>query len=341
MSSYESLLEAYNEEEKFSNVSFEEMGQMINSLTDFVNEEVSLTMEITLEEASKDTIADKAIRLKAAAKQAIRNIIRKLTTFIQKIADAVRAYTAKAKQVISMKGNATLAKMIASNHDVKKEIKLQTPKNGYADVVKLFTAAADAAKNVDDNVIKKININDVPVEVPEIPESVQKAVDAFKENFAKSSMIEDKTIAAGKNIGEAYKEDVEPWLSAVKNGTEKVQKACNDSIKAAKDLIKKLNSIESTEKAVKADAIGKISAASTALMQMSTASIRYGNSVLTIATKNAAKLALAGGASAAKDKKDDISAKRAAKKEEKTQAKNDKKLGMSGRKAGSIQKQED
>jgi hypothetical protein len=355
MSSYESLLETYNEEEKFSNVSFEEMGNILESLTEFVNEEVEITVEMTLQEAEEvaNDEEKKSAKFGAAVKKTIERLIAKLTEFIKKIGDAVKAFVNKARMITKQGGNAALKKMLSNNNiTIRKAITVKT--TNYAAVGSLYNIAGKAASDVSD-AVKSVNINTVPATVPEVPASVENAVKAFAERFDASDLVKSLDLESGKTVASAYNDCVKPWLDQVNKGIETVEKVCKGAQANASKLIKDLKKNKENPKTVNADAIGKISKLSSAAMQISTNTVRFANTILTLATKNAAKLALAAGANApaaAKDKAKEKGAELKGKAgEAKAAAKNKlqgakatvdaAKAGMSGKKAGSIQKQED
>lgn len=346
MSSYETLLESYAEEEKLSKITFEEMGNILESLTEFVNEEIQMTVEITLQEAEEGEVKDKENKFGASVKKTIDKLIEKLTAFIKKIGEAVKAFVAKAKMVVKQGGNVALSKALKNNNlVVKKEFTVVTTE--YAKVGQLYNTAAKAAADVD-AAVKKVNINTTPVEVPEVPASVANAIEAFSKRFEESGVVKKQVVEPGKKISEEYNSYVKPWLDQVNKGIENVEKVCKAAQKNASDIIKELKKNKDNQKAVNADGIVKVNKLSTAAMQISTNTVKFANSVLSIATKNSAKLALAAGVAAPGAAKDAVKTKagevKAAAKSKVQGAKADldaKKAGMSGKNAGSIQKQAD
>lgn len=74
MSSYETLLENYNIEEKYANDSFSNMMTCFESLNVFANEDVNFDVIISLEEAESGKIKDTAAKVKEAAKRTAINL---------------------------------------------------------------------------------------------------------------------------------------------------------------------------------------------------------------------------------------------------------------------------
>lgn len=347
MSSYETLLENYAEDERLSHITFAEMSTMFDSLTEFVNEEVELTVEISLQEAEDGEVQEKDKKFGAAVKKTIRKLIEKLKAFITKIGEAVKAFVTKAKMVVKQGGNAALGKMLKKNGiKVTKKFTYKVVKEGTANSIsKLYGNAASAASALD-TAVKSVNINTTPVSVPEVPESVASVIEAFAKKFEDSSVIATKDYnPSDEPVSKVYADIVAPYLDEVKKGIDNVEKVCGGAQKQAKSLISELKKGENdNQKTVNADGIAKVSKLSTACMQLSAATVRFANSVLTIATKNAAKLALAAGASvpaAAKEKGGEVKADLKSKAQGVKANINAHKTGMAGKKAGAIQKQED
>ena len=86
MSGYAALLENYLEEEKYANDTVSNISSCLESLTDFVNEEVNFEMTISLTEAEGGEIKEKAKKVSAAIKNGIAKLIKKLEEFKDKVA---------------------------------------------------------------------------------------------------------------------------------------------------------------------------------------------------------------------------------------------------------------
>lgn len=298
MSTYESLLEDYNYDERLENVSFEEMGNMIDSLTEFVSEEVNCTVEISLQEAESESIKDKVSKIGQGIKNTCARLIAKIKRFIARFIEAVKAFLAKAKVVIQQGGNKALGALLKGNGaKTKKAIKLKSTNN--ANIVHLFTQAGKAEDDIAGaiDVASKQGAEKSGVDVPGVPASVENVISAFKTRFEDSAVVKDVEIPADSEIKTVYAKEVKPYLEAVKKGVDYVDKHSKQTRKEADKLIKTLEKAKDTRDA-NAEAIAKIAKLSNATMQVSTASLRFASSVLSICTKNSAKLALAAGRAA-------------------------------------------
>ena len=278
MSSYATLLENYVDESSI--VSFEELGAMLESLSDFVNEEVNLNVEISLQEAEEETIKDKAGKVGAAVKRGIENLIKKLQAFITKIGEAAKQFAAKASIVIKQGGNKALAKMAAnSSYVIKKEVKLISVDTGK--IKKIISSATTAANQISQNIA---NVNAVPT-------TVEGAINDLGEKLEKSDLVVAAGVSSG-TVKQNYAKHVKPYLdivdSAIK-GEGSIIGICKKAQADAKKIIGDLKK----EKDVDSGKLATLSALSSAAMKLSTRALMFGNSVLSIATKNGAKLALA------------------------------------------------
>ena len=327
--SYESLLENYVDESAV--VSFAEMNTMLESLSDFVNEEVNFTVEISIQEAEEGEVKDKENKVGAALSSGVKKLIEKLQNFITKIGNAIRQFVAKASIVIKQGGNKALAKMVASNSGVlKKDVTLVSIDTGK--VKGVISAASLAANQISQNINNK----------NAVPETVQTAIKELGEKLEKSDVVAQAKADVNETIKKQYEKHVKVYLDLVDElikGEKSVVGICKKSQANAKDIIKDLKSQKEKDSA----SISVLSNLSSAAMQLATRVLIFGNSVLTIATKNSAKLALAAADRAASNKKQqvknrvdetkakadqkikNVKADMAAKKEEKAAAKEAKK----------------
>lgn len=297
MSSYATLLEEHFEEEMLSNDTFSNISSCLESLTGFVNEEVNFEMTISLEEAVSGNIKDKAAKISGSVKTAISNLIKKLIAFSEKIADATKRFTTKAKVVIAQCGNEALKKMIGNNKAViGKDIKVRELKyngNKGASVVKaIYDQGIKSSVNILSNLAKAA----ADLEKGE-PISINRdtsVIDAMAEDITKSKVGTLTMISSAKNVTvkSAYDEYVGCYLDSVKSMLPTIQSTCNDAKKQASALVKSLKKTENGAE-VNAEAIASISAAASDAMKISTYILNYAMSILTIATKNGAKIALA------------------------------------------------
>lgn len=291
MSSYETLLENYAEEEKFSNVTFAEMGSILESLTEFVNEEVELTVEISLQEAEDETIKDKAGKIGAAVSKHASALVEKLKQFITKISDAVRAFVAKARKTIADCGNVALKKMLANRKmTLAKPVKLVVYDENA--IKPLFKKANDAVEAVN----KIWGTFEIGGNIADVPSEVESAREAFKQKLDKSSLGKVEEHGKGVSVNATYDKYVGKLLKLVDENIKPIQSGADKAKAAAKSTIAKLK--KSGNANAGAD-ISKVSALASAAMQMNTYAINFAASVLSIATKNAAKIALAAGATTA------------------------------------------
>lgn len=297
MSSYAALLENYLEEEKYANDTFSSISSCLESLTSFVNEEVNFEMTISLTEA-EDGIKEKDKKVSSAIKKGISTLIQKLEAFISKISEAVKRFIAKAKITISQCGNEALKKMISNNKFViGKDIKVKTisfnGKNGSKLVDFIYTEALKAAGDI--YVSAQKAAQDIADGATSISTPRNKDIlDALCVDIAGSevSKVEEIKAADKKAVKDVYNEYVGCYLDSVKTHLSAVESTCKDAQAKCKEIIKALKKVENGEK-VNADAIAAVSGMSGDAMKISTYIVNYSMSILTLATKNGAKLALA------------------------------------------------
>lgn len=303
MSSYESLLENYALEERFENITFAEMGSILESLTEFVDEEVNVTVEISLQEAEDESIKDKASKIATGVRTGISNIIKKLQEFISRLGESVKAFVAKAKKVIVDGGNVALSKAVTKNKSLMIKKKVTLIEYDPAAIKPLFTKANSAVKAIN----KIWGTFELGGNVPEIPSEVEDAREAFKQKLDKSTLGQKRDIEPGVNITGMYNRYVTELLKLVNTNLTPIQNGAQDAIAEAKNTIRKLKRYENQNDKNTGN-IPKITALSSAAMQMNTYAINFAATVLTIATKNSAKLALASGISNVDKAKNNIKA---------------------------------
>jgi hypothetical protein len=190
MSSYETLLENYNLEEKYANDSFSNMMTCFESLNAFANENVNFEVVISLEEAESGKIKDNVTKIKEAAKRTAKAIEKKVSEFITKIKDALSRFVAKAKITIANKGNAALKKMLGNSELViGKDIKLKYFKDGKSNAAIYKQTIIDV---IDD--IYKISIYNEDID------KAKSIADTLAEDVSKSNIVEDTVLKADENI---------------------------------------------------------------------------------------------------------------------------------------------
>lgn len=292
MSSYETLLENYLEEKSYENDTFSNVAACLESLTSFANEEVNFEMVITLEEAESGSIKDKAAKLGATVKKTIHNLIEKLTNFITKIKEAVKRFVAKAKTVIAQKGNEALKKMVATDEYVTgKAINLTVfESNGLRGkgLINNIFSQVDKALAKATNVAKSYSLDQ---ETIEMGDDITNVIKAFSEDFAKSKMAKSDPVGAIQSVRGVYKQYIAPYLDATNEMIKGVEKAEKEALDACNAVIKELKKAENG-KSVNAASISAVSKLSTQIMQLTTATLNFAMSVLTVTAKNSAKLAL-------------------------------------------------
>ena len=297
MSGYAALLENYLEEEKYANDTFAGISSCLESLTDFVNEDVNFDMTISLTEAETGDIKEKDKKVSAAIKNGISKLIGKLEAFIGKIGEAVKRFIAKAKVTIAQKGNEALRKMISNNgYVIGKDIKVRAIKvNGVkgAKVAEgIYKAVTDANNAISKEIISIQNaISDgSTVSVNRNKE----VIDTLSTSFEKSdaTTLELISSAAKWTVKKAYQEYVGQYLDVVSNNIGKIDGQAKESQKYCKEIIKVLKKAENGSE-INSESIAAINGISSDLMRLTTGALNYSMSLLTLATKNGAKIALA------------------------------------------------
>lgn len=297
MSGYAALLENYLEEEKYANDTFAGISSCLESLTDFVNEDVNFDMTISLTEAETGDIKEKDKKVSAAIKNGITKLIGKLEAFIGKIGEAVKRFIAKAKVTIAQKGNEALKKMVSNNgYVIGKDIKVRAIKvNGVkgAKVAEgIYKAVTDANNAISKEIISIQNaISDgSTVSVNRNKE----VIDTLSTSFEKSDATTLELISSAKKLSvkDAYQEYVGQYLDVVNNNISKIDGQAKESQKYCKEIIKVLKKAENGSE-INSESIAAVNGISSDLMRLATGALNYSMSLLTLATKNGAKIALA------------------------------------------------
>ncbi len=318
MSSYATLLDECAQEEMYANETFSSLGSYLESVTNFVNEDVNFEVTISLDEAVSGDIKDKAGKIGASVKKAIDSLIAKLQEFITKIGEAVKRFVSKAKVTITQKGNVAMKKLLNdSTAKLKKEVKLKeisyNGKSAKSCVDDIFNKAAKAASTVYGNIDKiadKLETFEDPSDVTRVTAEIE----ALSEDITKSSVVKEATVPAASTVSAAYKLYVDQYFVSIEGNLSGVQEICKKAQDHAKALIKSLNKAKSAD--------GKMTAEGSALktmdvkaitvakdhasdaMKISTYTVNFAATVLTMATKNSAKIALAAGGNAVKEAPD-------------------------------------
>lgn len=284
MSSYAELLEESKQEEMLANETFSSLASYLESVTDFVNEDVDFNVTISLEEAVSGEIKDKAAKIGASIKKTIDSLIARLEAFKEKIADALKRFVAKAKATIAQKGNDAMKNILQKNDaKIGKEIKLQHIRT--ADVTGLYkklNIAADnclaAAQSLDGKVI--------------VSAATKGTIKAFSADISAIAKEETKNGDAVKAIYSTYVGSLLDWVEkaipTLTNKTDEAQKAATAGIKELKKV-----KDDDGNKNVDSQAIARLSDAYSCAMKISTYAFNFMFGLLTIATKNSAKIALA------------------------------------------------
>ena len=307
MSSYATLLDECAKEEIYANETFSSLGSYLESVTNFVNEDVNFEVTISLDEAVSGEIKDKAGKIGATVKRAIASLIAKLEQFREKIADAVKRFVSKAKVTIASKGNEAMKKLLNDNtaklqKDIKvKEIK-HDGKSGKACTDAIFRKAITLGQNVYKN-IKDIE-DKIAGGVDATAASYKSLEDitALKNDVTTSEVAVDTVVESGTTVVEAYKTFVDDYFTSINLHLGAVQDTCKLARNTAKTLIASLKKAEKEE--ATSASISIASAYASDVMKISTYTVTYASSILTMATKNSAKIALAAGVNAVKEAPD-------------------------------------
>ena len=297
MSGYAALLENYLEEEKYANDTFAGIASCLESLTDFVNEDVNFDMTISLTEAESGDIKEKDKKVSVAIKNGITKLISKLEAFIGKIGEAVKRFIAKAKVTIAQKGNEALKKMISNNgYVIGKDIKVRAVKVNGVKGAKVAEGIYKAVKDANIAISKEIvSIQNAIANGDTVSVNRNKEViDTLSTSFEKSdaTSLELISSASKQTVSKAYQEYVGQYLDVVSNNISKIDGQAKESQKYCKEIIKVLKKAENGSK-INSESIAAVNDISSDLMKLATGALNYSMGLLTLATKNGAKIALA------------------------------------------------
>lgn len=333
MSSFDELLEVYNESKGIDNSTFEDISVCIESLTQFVNEDVDFSVSISLEECAEGVITEADKKFGEAISKGFKGLIQKLKDFIGRIGEALKRFVAKAKVTIAKGGNAAISMIIKTNGAViGKDITLIKPKKKGI-VEDGFKAAIDACGKIYARINSNISVidkalqdNNGNVNFASLrldagdAKLVDTAINVLGKGFDTSDAVEKYKVRAAehKSVKDMYEDHVKVWNDIVKDNLGDIEGTCKEAQKTANVLVKKLSGIDTSTDAGKLTAkmSSEVSAISSKMMQLSTYTLNFAFKVLTMSTKNAAKIAVAavgptgkalasGAKGAVKDKVDD------------------------------------
>ena len=291
------MLENYLEEEKYANDTFAGISSCLESLTSFVNEDVNFEMTISLTEAESGNIKEKDKKVSAAIKNGISKLISKLEAFIEKIGEAVKRFIAKAKVTIAQKGNETLKKMLSNNgYVIGKDVKVRAVKVNGVKGAKVAEGIYKAVTDANNAISKEIiSIQNAMSDGKAVSVNRNKEViDTLSTSLEKSDATTLELISAVKkwSVKDAYQEYVGQYLDVVSNNISKIDGQAKESQKYCKEIIKTLKKAENGSE-INAESIAAVNGISSDLMRLATGALNYSMSLLTLATKNGAKIALA------------------------------------------------
>lgn len=302
MSGYEALLEKSFQEEEIKNDTFASVGACLESLTAFVNEDVDFSVTISLNEAEDEAIDNKKGKISAAIKNGLNKLIAKLKEFINKIGDAVKRFVTKAKIAVANCGNDVMKKILGGNEKavIGSDIKVKTVefngKKGAEIVNTIFNSAlmADAKLH---NALKN-NGNDTKEDFifdNDDTDDIEHILDTITADVAGSDIAKDVEIAKADKVPvkDAYNDYVAIFFDPVKKNLNDIEKSCKDSQKAANSLIKYCNKTLGKGDAITTELTNKLTKYSNLTMKLSTQILNYSMSIVTLGTKNSAKIALA------------------------------------------------
>lgn len=295
--SYAAMLENYLEEEKYANDTFAGISSCLESLTSFVNEDVNFEMTISLTEAESGDIKEKDKKVSAAIKNGINKLISKLEAFIEKIGEAVKRFIAKAKVTIAQKGNETLKKMLSKNgYVIGKDVKVRAVKVNGVKGAKVAEGIYKAVTDANNAISKEIiSIQNAMSDGKAVSVNRNKEViDTLSTSLEKSDATTLELISAVKkwSVKDAYQEYVGQYLDVVSNNISKIDGQAKESQKYCKEIIKALKKAENGSD-INSESIVAVNGISSDLMRLATGALNYSMSLLTLATKNGAKIALA------------------------------------------------
>ena len=98
--------------------------------------------------------------------------------------------------------------------------------------------------------------------------------------------------AAKQTVKKAYQDYVGQYLDVVSNNIKNIEGQAKESQKYCKEIIKALKKVENGSE-INSESIAAVNGISSDLMKLATGALNYSMSLLTLATKNGAKIALA------------------------------------------------
>ena len=236
-------------------------------------------------------------KVSAAIKNGISKLISKLEAFIEKIGEAVKRFIAKAKVTIAQKGNETLKKMLSNNgYVIGKDVKVRAVKVNGVKGAKVAEGIYKAVTDANNAISKEIiSIQNAMSDGKAVSVNRNKEViDTLSTSLEKSDATTLELISAVKkwSVKDAYQEYVGQYLDVVSNNISKIDGQAKESQKYCKEIIKTLKKAENGSE-INAESIAAVNGISSDLTRLATAALNYSMSLLTLATKNGAKIALA------------------------------------------------
>lgn len=311
--SYTALLEECFLEEKYSNDTFASIAENFDSLTNFVNEDVTFGVMISLEEAESGNIKDKAAAIGKSAKKAWDNLVERLIAFGKKIAESLKRFIAKAKVVIAQGGNKAIKKIMTSENASKytvKDLELDTVggKKRASAIKAIYIQAIKVAREINSDMSTAAS-NLSKDKAWEFTDDYSSTIDTLSQNVNDSELKGTEKVSG--NAKKLYQDYSASYLDIVSSNLSSVESVVKDAMKKCDVMASAIKALDKGEN--HSDKLTSVIKVSSQCMKISTYTLNFSMSILTIATKNAAKIALA-----AKDEKGWAAAdKKAAKKAEK------------------------
>lgn len=270
MSCYDVLLEEFNEEQELANATFSSIAESVNALYEFVAQDINLEFSISCESAQDIEALKEAAG--AAVKERLVKLGQKLKEWAIKVVEQVKKIAKKAAIAAATGGNAVMKKLISQKAVTKKDIQLSKSKYSRSENSKIFEKLMEAT-----------HLNTAAGKGKMVDE-----IFGSKDKFNEIKV----DIKAGQSAKDLYKDYVDMYIAGIDYN--KVVKCIEDAAKEANKLAKELEG-EEHETAAKDAAL---------LMKGGTNLINYAFRNISIGVANAAKIALACGAVAKKDKEE-------------------------------------
>ena len=288
--SYAMLLEKYNA----TDTTFSAIQEGIESLIEFVNSDVTISVDMSILEAENEEAVVKT------KENFFKKIAEKVKAFVVKFAESVKNFIAKCKVAVADKGNKALKKVLAdSSKEIKRPIKLKELEwKGQKGPGIIKGVWEDVVSDVKKYTVSLKSIIDGNDASKFVDSDFEEKVKTLSEDISTSDVAKLQDIKAGEKVSAVYDAYVAQYTDWASDSISDIQ-AC---YKSAQEMLASFNKgLKETNKGAFggkdiSDAISAINKLATSIMRADTLLLNAAFKILSVGVANSVKIAAAAGA---------------------------------------------